>query len=142
LDDSIQPFNVEHSTRTGFKFKKYTEEALLYKMQQALHHYINERIWKRIQLNNMAKDFSWKRPAREYAKLYEAARVSRGFAPTPQKSEKPEKATKTENTEKIARSEKEAKSAVSVRRIRKTAPAAEQTAQAAVEAPQTLAKLH
>jgi len=142
LDDSIQPFNVEHGTGTGFKFKEYTGEALLYGVRQALHHYMDERIWKRIQLNGMAKDFSWRGPAREYAKLYEAARVSRGFAPTSQKSEKPEKATKAEGTEKIAGSEKEAKSAVSVRRVRKTAPAAGQTAQAAVEAPQTLAKLH
>jgi len=39
-------------------------------------------IWKRIQLNGMAKDFSWKTPAAEYAKLYEAARTARGLSPT------------------------------------------------------------
>jgi hypothetical protein len=48
-------------------------------VRQALHHYMDERIWKRIQLNGMAKDFSWKGPAAEYAKLYEAARASRGL---------------------------------------------------------------
>jgi hypothetical protein len=40
---------------------------------------MDERIWKRIQLNGMAKDFSWKGPAAEYAKLYEAARAARGL---------------------------------------------------------------
>jgi starch synthase len=79
LDDSIEPFDLEHGTGTGFKFKEYSGEALLYAVRQGLHHYMDERIWKRIQLNGMAKDFSWKGPAAEYAKLYEAARASRGL---------------------------------------------------------------
>lgn len=78
LDDSIEPFDLEHGTGTGFKFEEYSVEALLYAVRQALHHYMDERIWKRIQLNGMAKDFSWKRPAAEYAKVYEAARALRG----------------------------------------------------------------
>jgi starch synthase len=81
LDDSIEPFDVEHGTGTGFKFKEYTGEALLFAVRQALHHYMDERIWKRIQLNGMAKDFSWKGPAAEYAKLYGGARALRGQAP-------------------------------------------------------------
>ena len=81
LDDSIEPFDVEHGTGTGFKFAEYSGEALLFAVRQALHHYMDERIWKRIQLNGMAKDFSWKTPAAEYAKLYEAARVVRGWTP-------------------------------------------------------------
>jgi starch synthase len=88
LDDSIEPFDVEHGTGTGFKFKEYSGEALLFAVRQALHHYMDERIWKRIQLNGMAKDFSWKRPAAEYAKLYEAARAGRGLSPLTQSSEK------------------------------------------------------
>src|SRR6202043_3886075 len=88
LDDSIEPFDVEHGTGTGFKFKEYTGEALLFAIRQALHHYMDERIWKRIQLNGMAKDFSWKTPAAEYAKLYEAARVPRGLSPQAQSSGK------------------------------------------------------
>ena len=141
LDDSIQPFDVEHGTGTGFKFKEYSGEALLYAVRQALHHYMDERIWKRIQLNGMANDFSWKGPAREYANLYEAARASRGFAPTVQKAEKLEKATKPEGSEKIAGAEKEAKSEAPVRRGAKKAPqAAWQTPLAAGEAPQGPAK--
>ncbi len=88
LDDSIEPFDVEHGTGTGFKFKEYTGEALLFAVRQALHHYMDERIWKRIQLNGMAKDFSWKKPAAEYAKLYEAARAARGSSPVAQSSGK------------------------------------------------------
>jgi starch synthase len=87
LDDSIEPFDVEHGTGTGFKFREYTGEALLFAVRQALHHYMDERIWKRIQLNGMAKDFSWKGPAAEYAKLYEAARASRGLGQASQSAE-------------------------------------------------------
>ena len=45
-------------------------------IRQALQHCTDERIWRRIQLNGMAKDFSWKGPAAEYAKVYEAARAA------------------------------------------------------------------
>jgi starch synthase len=79
LDDTIENFDLEHGTGTGFKFSDYSGRAFLYAVRQALHHYADERIWKRIQLNGMAKDFSWKTPAAEYAKLYEAARASRGL---------------------------------------------------------------
>jgi starch synthase len=88
LDDSIEPFDLEHGTGTGFKFREYSGEALLFAVRQALHHYTDERIWKRIQLNGMAKDFSWKTAAAEYAKLYEAARVARGLPPLAQSSGK------------------------------------------------------
>jgi len=49
---------------------------------------MDERIWKRIQLNGMAKDFSWKTPAAEYAKLYEAARALAGLSSAAQSSGK------------------------------------------------------
>jgi len=79
LDDSIENFDLEQGTGTGFKFSEYSGTAFLYAVKQALHHYADERIWKRIQLNGMAKDFSWKTPAAEYAKLYGAARAARGL---------------------------------------------------------------
>jgi starch synthase len=77
LDDTVVSFDVEHGTGTGFKFEPYTGAALLDAVRLALHHFADERIWKRIQLNGMSKDFSWKRPATEYAKLYKAARLAR-----------------------------------------------------------------
>jgi starch synthase len=78
LDDTIVPFDVEHGTGTGFKFAEYSGDAMLYALRQALHLFADERIWKRIQLNGMAKDFSWKKPAAEYAKVYAAAVGLRG----------------------------------------------------------------
>src|SRR6202171_185887 len=77
LDDTVEPFDLEHGTGTGFKFAEYSGTAMMFAIRQALHHCTDERIWKRIQLNGMAKDFSWKGPATEYAKLYKAARLAR-----------------------------------------------------------------
>ncbi|HWY44097.1 MAG TPA: glycogen synthase GlgA [Candidatus Sulfotelmatobacter sp.] len=79
LDDTIEPFDLEHGTGTGFKFWDYSGGALLYTIRQALHHFADERIWKRIQLNGMVQDYSWKTPAAEYLKVYEAARAARGL---------------------------------------------------------------
>ena len=39
LDDSIENFDLEHGTGTGFKFSEYSGAALLYAVKQALHHY-------------------------------------------------------------------------------------------------------
>ena len=78
LDDTIEPFDVEHGSGTGFKFAEYSGRALLQSVRQAIQYFSDERIWKRIQLNGMAKDFSWKASAAEYIKLYGAAQVLRG----------------------------------------------------------------
>jgi starch synthase len=83
LDDTIETFDLEHGTGTGFKFVEYTGAALLYAIRQALQSYSNEGIWKRIQLNGMAKDFSWNTSAAEYAKLYEAAKAARNLITVP-----------------------------------------------------------
>jgi starch synthase len=81
LDDSIESFDLQHGTGTGFKFKPYSGDALLECIHQALHFYADERIWRRIQWNGMARDFSWKASAAEYAKLYEEVKVARNQMP-------------------------------------------------------------
>jgi starch synthase len=83
LDDTIEMFDLEHGTGTGFKFSEYSGAALLHAIRQALHYYSDDGIWKRIQMNGMAKDFSWNTSAAEYAKLYEAARAVRNQTTVP-----------------------------------------------------------
>lgn len=83
LDDTIESFDLEHGTGTGFKFWEYSGGALLHAIRQALHNYSDEGVWRRIQLNGMAKDFSWNTSAAEYAKLYEAARAARNQTAVP-----------------------------------------------------------
>lgn len=77
LDDTIEQFDVAHGTGTGFKFGPYSGEALAACLHQAVDIYSHDKIWQRIQLNGMAKDFSWKASAGEYSTLYEVARKAR-----------------------------------------------------------------
>jgi len=83
LDDTIESFDLEHGTGTGFKFWEYSGGELLHTIRLALHYYSDEGVWKRIQLNGMEKDFSWNTSAAEYAKLYEAARAARNQTAVP-----------------------------------------------------------
>jgi starch synthase len=83
LDDTIEAFDLQHGTGTGFKFSAYSGAALLDAIRQALHYYSDDGVWKRIQLNGMAKDFSWHTSAAEYAKLYEAALAARNQKASP-----------------------------------------------------------
>ena len=78
LDDTIDAFDPATGRGTGFKFLAYDGRALLGAIQQALSIFRNEpAVWRRIQLNGMAKDFSWQASAMEYVKLYEVAWKSR-----------------------------------------------------------------
>ena len=51
--------------------------ALLQCVRGALKAYRDPKIWRTIQANGMAKDFSWKASAAAYVTLYEAAKRSR-----------------------------------------------------------------
>ena len=48
LDDTVEPFDLEHGTGTGFKFAEYSGAAMMRAIRQALHHCTDERIWRRI----------------------------------------------------------------------------------------------
>jgi glycogen synthase len=74
LDDTIDAYDPATGRGTGFKFHAYNGQALLDSIRQAISVFRNEpAVWRRIQLNGMAQDFSWQVSAKEYVKLYEAA---------------------------------------------------------------------
>jgi starch synthase len=56
---------------TGFVFKNFSVDALYNKLRQALNiYYRKPKLWRRLQINGMEKDFSWDKSAKEYLKLY------------------------------------------------------------------------
>jgi starch synthase len=81
LDDTIEPFDVRTGKGTGFKFHEYTPEALLTSVQAALALYAKPKEWRKLMLNGMARDFSWRVAAREYLKIYEKLRSQRPLLP-------------------------------------------------------------
>ena len=79
LDDTIENFDAATGRGTGFKFEKYDAKALLACIRQALKTYANAQAWQKLQTNGMARDFSWKASAAEYAELYDVARKARNL---------------------------------------------------------------
>jgi starch synthase len=77
LDDTIEPFDPANGRGTGFKFSEYTGPALLAALREALTAYADKALWRRLQANGMAKDFSWNASALEYGRLYDVARKGR-----------------------------------------------------------------
>jgi starch synthase len=81
LDDTIEPYDVRTGKGTGFKFHEYTPEALLTSVQAALALYAKPKEWRKLMLNGMARDFSWRVAAREYLRIYERLRSQRPSLP-------------------------------------------------------------
>jgi starch synthase len=73
LDDTIEEWNAEQGTGTGFKFKGNGAGALLAAIERALAAFEDKAGWKRLMLSGMGKDYSWAHPAREYVTAYEEA---------------------------------------------------------------------
>jgi starch synthase len=73
LDDTIEEWNAEEGTGTGFKFRDYSAEALLAEIDRALDAFADKKKWKQLMRNGMAQNYSWEQPAREYAAVYEEA---------------------------------------------------------------------
>jgi starch synthase len=71
LDDTIEEWNPEQGTGTGFKFEELSAEALLEAIDRALLAFHDKNGWRRLMLNGMAQNYSWEQPAREYAAVYE-----------------------------------------------------------------------
>jgi starch synthase len=57
-------------TATGFLFREPSARALIAAVERALAVYRNPDRWRSLQRSGMARDFSWTRPARQYAALY------------------------------------------------------------------------
>lgn len=70
LENTIDDF--DGTSGNGFKFYEYSGSAFLDAIGRALEAFRWPRLWTKIMLNGMLKDFSWSRSARQYAELYRA----------------------------------------------------------------------
>lgn len=63
--------NLAAGTANGFSFVPYTAAALNQALQRACSLWAHPDAWRRLQRTGMLQDWSWKRSAAEYLKLYE-----------------------------------------------------------------------
>jgi starch synthase len=73
LADSVvdcTPESLADGTATGFKFFAPSAEALMGAIERCAAAYRDPAVWRALQRNGMARDFSWIAAAREYAAIY------------------------------------------------------------------------
>jgi len=73
-DDSVK---AGDEAGNGFSFSEYSAVELIKTVQRALINYQNKPVWKKIQINGMNKDYSWRKSAEKYVALYEKAVIKR-----------------------------------------------------------------
>jgi len=73
LDDTIEEWDGERGSGTGFKFAGYDPGDLLGEIDRAIETFHDKEQWSRLMRNGMAQDYSWSGPAKEYVKVYEEA---------------------------------------------------------------------
>jgi starch synthase len=70
LKDTVEDYDAERGTGTGFVFAPYDAQALSRAVDRALQTFRNKRSWAALQRRAMNKDFSWDRSTRMYDELY------------------------------------------------------------------------
>ncbi|HUF20960.1 MAG TPA: glycogen synthase GlgA [Burkholderiales bacterium] len=73
LKDSVVDCNAETlaaKTATGFVFSPLSPETLLAACRRGAETWRNKRVWRQLQKNGMARDFTWEASASKYLELY------------------------------------------------------------------------
>jgi starch synthase len=65
--------NLANGTANGFSFTDFRGDALFWNICRARSLFADKPAWRRLQLNGMRRDWSWKRSAAEYVRVYERA---------------------------------------------------------------------
>lgn len=81
LADTVKDWDEENyygfDHGNGFSFYDYSGFALYKSVERAVNTFNHKDIWRKIQLNGMKLDFSWKRSAEKYLELYKLAKEKR-----------------------------------------------------------------
>lgn len=70
LKDTVSPFNAADLSGRGFTFYSYNAYDMLDAIYRAIGTYYNKREWNAIIAEDMNADFSWRKSAEDYLKLY------------------------------------------------------------------------
>jgi starch synthase len=73
LADTVRDYNRRTGGGTGFVFDDYTADALVECLKRAIALYGDAKKWRLLMRSGMKQDFSWKRSAGEYLKVYRKA---------------------------------------------------------------------
>jgi len=71
LKDTLEDYDAEKRTGTGFVFSPYEADALLKALHRALKVFQEKQAWTALRRRAMSRDFSWERSAQAYSDLYQ-----------------------------------------------------------------------
>jgi starch synthase len=71
LDDTVEEWNPERGTGTGFKFEGLSADALLAAIDRAVTAFQDKNGWAKLMRNGMARNYTWAGPAKQYAAIYD-----------------------------------------------------------------------
>jgi starch synthase len=72
LKDTVKPFNEYDGSGTGFSFRYFKGDEMMFILAYAINvYYYNKPGWRKLIKQAMAVDVSWDNSAREYKALYE-----------------------------------------------------------------------
>jgi starch synthase len=74
LADTVRDFDPVTRQGNGFVFQRYDPAEMVHALRRALTVYRQPHLWSQVQENGMACDFSWRRSADGYDRLYHEAR--------------------------------------------------------------------
>ncbi|WP_313562871.1 glycogen synthase [Ruminiclostridium cellobioparum] len=74
LAETIIDYDADNEKGNGFSFEEFSVRAFRETLQRAINVYKDKPdIWEKLVRRALSSDFSWKKPGREYLKLYELA---------------------------------------------------------------------
>jgi starch synthase len=73
LADTVEPWDPDTATGTGFVFDEFTAVAFAAALRAALETFRDRAVWRKLMGNGMAQDFSWEARAAEYREAYRTA---------------------------------------------------------------------
>ena len=83
LADSVidaTPENLTSGTANGFCFQDYGQKAFVEAFRRAVHMFAQRKIWSQLVRTGMNQDWSWRKSATEYEKVYQFASAKRKAA--------------------------------------------------------------
>jgi starch synthase len=70
LADSVEDYNPDQNTGTGFVFERFDSTSLMISLVRAFENFRDKQKWRALQKRAMAKDFSWLSSAEKYEALF------------------------------------------------------------------------
>ncbi|MGL5347763.1 MAG: glycogen synthase GlgA [Peptostreptococcaceae bacterium] len=70
LKDTVTPYNKYTGEGNGFSFTNYNAHEMLYCIKDAVELYKDKKAWRKLMINAMDTDSSWKKSAKAYIAAY------------------------------------------------------------------------